>query len=243
MLSGNVREGHLSIVSGDTRSLQHKYRYIWAASEPSLRRGDHKPDSIPLHGDRRWGLSLVLRVDGSVRDRLRTELAALASLRHAPHLVYSADHLHSTVRSLEGFQDEVPASQIEHYAAQLRRVARGLAPIEIEDAGLSGSAGGILACGYPSDSLITLRQRLLEDQLPLGALGVEPAYGTMIRDTAHVSLMIYRPPLLPETAIADYVSSRSERHFGTITVTSLSLVRYNPTLESVCLTELASIPL
>lgn len=243
MLTKDVRPEHLLVVNGDDRSLQHKYQRLWAASESGLRRGDYKPDSIPLHGDPRWGLSLVLRVDGSVRDLLCTELEVLALLRRAPHLVYSVDHLHSTVRSLEGFQDEVPASQIEHYAAQLRRVAYGLDPIEIEYVGLSGSADGIFACGYPSESLATLRQRLLEDQLPLGALGVEPAYATMIRDTAHVSMMIYRPPLLPETAIANYVSSCSDRYFGTIAVTSLSLVRYNPTPESVCLTELATIPL
>jgi len=170
---------------------------MWASGEGSLRLAEHEPNPIPLHGDRRWGLSLVLLIEGSVRDELRSELDALASLRRTPHLVYAPEHLHSTIRSLKGFQDEVPASQVEHYADQLGRVAEGLPPMKVEYTGLSGSAGGIFACGYPSESLITLRRRLHEDQLPVGPLGVESADANFIRDTAHVSLMVYRPPLTP----------------------------------------------
>lgn len=223
--------------------LRTKYRKMWASGERSLRLAEHEPSSIPSHGDRGWGLSLVLLIEGSVRDELRSELDALALLRRAPHLVYAPEHLHSTIRSLEGFQDEVPASQVEHYADQLRRVAAGLPPMEVEYTGMSGSAGGIFACGYPSESLVTLRRRLHEDQFPVGPLGVESPDANFIRDTAHVSLMVYRPPLQPENAIADYVSGRADTYFGTVSVTGLSLVRYRPTPASVCLVELARISL
>jgi hypothetical protein len=216
---------------------------MWAVGDRSLRAAGHQPDSIPLQGDRRWGLSLVFRIDGALRDVLSAELDALASRCRAPHLVYAPRHLHSTVRSLEGFQDEVPGSQVRHYADQLLRMSADLAVPQIEYAGLSGTAGGIFVCGYPSDSLAVLRRRLYEDQLPLGALGVPGADADFIRDTAHASLVVYRAPVCEEGALADYVSSRTDDFFGRVSVTALSIVRYRPTARSVHLEELARIPL
>ncbi|MGH7488048.1 MAG: 2'-5' RNA ligase family protein [bacterium] len=230
-------------MQAENDQLRAKYSDMWRTCGQNLRTGNYDPDSIPSHGDRRWGLSLVLRIGGSVRETLQTELAMLAKLRRSPHLVYEPEHLHSTVRSLEGYQDHVPASQIDHYVDQLRRVSRGLPQIEIGYAGISGSAAGIFACGYPSQSLNTLRQRLHEDQLPFGALGMHGPEASFVRNNAHISLMVFRAPANAETEIADYVADRSDAVYGKVRVTSLSLVRYRPTLNSVGLTDLASIPL
>jgi hypothetical protein len=219
------------------------YRSLWERTDEALRTATHKPDPLPAHGDYRWGLSVVFRIDGPVLDALRPELDAMTRLRKSPHLVYTAENLHSTVRSLEGFQETVPAGQVEHYVDQLNRVKRGIGPIEVDYVGLSGAPGGIFVCGYPSPALAELRERLHHDQLPIGPMGVRSVDAERTRTTTHVSLVVFRPPLTDETKLAEYVSARSGAYYGRAMVRSLSLVRYRPTAESVHMEELTRVAL
>jgi hypothetical protein len=222
-------------------TLRSTYRALWEASDVALRAGTYKPDPIPAQGDSSWGLSLVFRVEGHVLASLSAELDEMVRIRRAPHLVYASRDLHSTVRSLEGFQGAVPPNQVAHYARQLKRVSNGLGAIEIDYIGLGGGTTGIFACGYPSPSLAELRRRLHDDQLLLGPLGVAGADANRVRNTAHVSLLLFRSPKVIETDLAEYVSARTDQYYGTATITSLSLVRYEPKCDSVNMEELARI--
>jgi hypothetical protein len=219
------------------------YRSLWERTDDALRTATYDPDPQPAHGDARWGLSVVFPIDGFVLDALRPELDAMTRLRKSPHLVYAPDDLHSTVRSLEGFQDTVPAAQIEHYAEQLNRLTRGIGPIEVDYVGLSGTPSGIFVCGYPSPTLAELRERLHHDQLPTGPIGVRSVDAKRTRTTAHVSLVVFRPPLTDETNLAEYVSARAATRYGRLAVRSLSVVRYRPTADSVHMEELSRVAL
>ncbi|GAB1640544.1 hypothetical protein KRMM14A1259_09670 [Krasilnikovia sp. MM14-A1259] len=219
------------------------YDRLWAQGDAALRAGTHVPDAIPVHGDPRWGLSVVLRLDGPVAGRVVDELPGLAAAGAAPHLVYAAADLHCTIRSLEGYQDEVPPAQVDRYAEQLRRVTAGLGPIEVTFRGLGGAPGGIFVRGFPGAALWTLRERLHADRLPHGPLGVPSVDTHRIRSTAHVSLVVFRPPVRDETKLAEHVGARADQRFGTVQATSLSLVRYTPTPTAVSMQELARVPL
>ncbi|MFJ8046265.1 2'-5' RNA ligase family protein [Kitasatospora sp. NPDC096147] len=220
--------------------LHAKYRDLSSAADRALRSAAHHPDPVPTDGDPRWGLSLVLRIEGEVRDALCAELAALAAARRAPHLVYAPEHLHSTVRSLEGFRDEVPPGLVDRYAALVREAVAGLPEIEIDFRGLGASEGGVFACGYAGPGLTELRERLRRARPASDRPGGD---GDRVRDTAHVSLMVFRPPLVPEPGLADHVAARRDTAYGTVRVRSLSLVRYRPTADSAGLTELDRITL
>lgn len=227
----------------DTAELCARYRAIGMSGQRALRDGTYVADPIPTPGDARWGLSFVLRIEGDVRSALRPELDALSALRRSPHLVYRPDHLHTTIRSLEGFHDHVAADQVEHFADQLRRAVRGLGQVRVAYSGLAGSPGGIFACGYPSQALGHLRERLHEAQLLSGPMAAPGSDAASIRDTAHVSLMVYRTPVVLEPALAEHLAAREHTPFGAMVVRALSLVRYRPTRDSVGLTELARIAL
>ncbi|WP_165449669.1 2'-5' RNA ligase family protein [Krasilnikovia cinnamomea] len=201
------------------------------------------PDAIPVHGDPRWGLSVVLRVDDAVAERVAAELPGLADAGEAAHLVYRPEDLHCTIRSLEGFQDEVPQTQVDRYVDQLTRVAAGLGPVRVTYRGLGGAPGGVFVRGFPDAALWTLRERLHADQLPHGPFGVPSVDTGRIQATAHVSVVVFRPPAVDETKLAEYVGARTEQPFGTAEATSLSLVRYTPTASAVAMEELARVPL
>ncbi|BAJ27914.1 MULTISPECIES: hypothetical protein [Kitasatospora] len=221
--------------------LAEVYRELWRDGERALREASHQADGIPVHGSPRWGLSLVVRVDGAPGEALAAELAALAGLRSAPHLVYRPEHLHLTVRSVEGFADEVGERSVTHYADQARAAVQGLSGLAVTLRGLGGSPGGLFACGYPTPALRELRTRLHAAARSAGRPGVPGGDADRIRNTAHASLVVYRPPIVPEPALADHVAARAGTEFGTLAVTALSLVRYRPTATDVALEELARI--
>ncbi|GAB1691903.1 2'-5' RNA ligase family protein [Krasilnikovia sp. M28-CT-15] len=226
-----------------TASMAGLYDRLWADGDAALRSGTHVPDAIPVHGDPRWGLSVVLRIDGAIAERIAAEAAALAEAGQAPHLVYRPEDLHCTIRSLEGFQDEVPQTQVDRYADQLRRVTAGLGPLRVAYRGLGGAPGGVFVRGFPDATLWTLRERLHADQQPHGPWGVPSVDIGRIRATAHVSVVVFRPPAVDETKLAEVVSARAEHPFGTVEATSLSLVRYTPTPSAVVMEELARVSL
>ncbi|BFU44726.1 2'-5' RNA ligase family protein [Krasilnikovia sp. MM14-A1004] len=224
-------------------ALAATYERLWAAGDAALRSGTHVPDAIPVHGDPRWGLSVVLRIDGRSAERIVAELPGLAAAAAGPHLVYRAADLHCTIRSLEGFQDDVSQVQADRYADQLRRVSAGLGPLRVTFRGLGGAPGGIFVRGFPSAALWTLRERLHTDQLPHGPMAVPSVDVDRIRGTAHASLMVFRPPAVDETKLAEYVDARSSLPFGTVEAAGLSLVRYTPMPDAVSMQELARVPL
>ncbi|AUG80524.1 hypothetical protein CFP65_5842 [Kitasatospora sp. MMS16-BH015] len=224
-------------------ALGETYRSLWRVGERALREATHQPDGIPEHGSPRWGLSLVIRVTGAPREALAAELAVLAEHCAGPHLVYRPEDLHLTVRSVEGFADEVAEEHVDHYARQARRAVRGLGPLAVTLRGIGGSPGGLFACGYATPALQQLRHRLHADTPPGGYLGVPGGDARRIRDTAHASLVVYRPPVRPEAALADHVSAEADTEYGTLAVTALSLVRYRPTATRVAMEELARIGL
>lgn len=224
-------------------ALAETYRNLWGGGELALRQAAHRPDEVPGHGSPRWGLSLVVRVDGAAREALAAELETLALLCRAPHLVYRPEDLHLTVRSLQGFADEVAPADLAHYAGQARRAVEGIGELAVTLRGLGGSPGGLFACGYPTPALRELRRRLL-DGAAAGRLPAVPGGdGERMRDTAHASLVVYRPPVVAEEALADHVSARGEAEYGTLAVRSLSLARYRPTATEVELEELERIEL
>lgn len=227
------------------QTLHEKYRRLRTSGDRLLRGGGYHADAIPSHGDPGWGLSVVIRIEGAVRTALGPELDRIAQLRRGGHLVYAPDHLHSTVRSLEGFQTEVSTGQVDHYVRPMRRAVAGLGPLAVEYRGLTGSERGILACGYPSDSLRMVRERLRQDYREdrSASSGVTGGDQDGIRDTAHTSLVVFREPAVEEPDLADYVQRRAEADLGRLEVRRLSLVRYRPTVDSVHLTELARVDL
>lgn len=228
--------------TADHSRLRTSYSGQWTAGAAAFTEGTIHTDPIPAHGDDRWGLSFVIRIEDRIAERIATVCAELATRCEAPHLVYARRDLHVTVRTLEGYQDAIPREQARHYGDQLRRVLDDLDPIEIHLKGLSGSPAGLFVSGYPTATLYELRRRLGEHQYATGHVGTDGGDGDRIRDTAHVSVLVPRPPAVPEPRLVEYVKSRSDMEFGTLRCASVSLVRYRPDRNAVNLTEIDRVP-
>ncbi|QSB04388.1 hypothetical protein [Natronoglycomyces albus] len=226
--------------------LEDLYDSLWADCDQALRKGTYNTVPVPQHGDHRWGISVVARVGGDVLANLTDELMGINAALSSAHLMFSPNQLHTTVRSLEGFQDFVPEVQVRHYVDQVCRqlvdLVADLGPLAIDYRGLGGSLNGVFACGYPSRSLMELRERLHIDQQSTGSLGVRGIDEARIRDMAHAALVVFQAPHAVNAELADYVARRRETSYGVQIIESLSLVKYEPTMTSVNMIELAEIP-
>jgi hypothetical protein len=219
-----------------------RYDDLWSRTVVALRSASYHPQPVPAHGDPRWGLSVVVPIDGVVAQRLGCELRHLARLRNGGHIVYRPDSLHCTVRSLEGYQNHVAPAQVEEYVAQVRSAALSLAPLTLRLKGIGGSPAGLFARGYASPSLHELRLRLHRAAAVRGPLAVPSIDVQRVRNTAHVSLMVFRPPCRPEPALVGHVSDRTEVDYGELKVRELSLVAFEWTNGIIAVREFARVP-
>uniref|UniRef100_A0AAU3H3X4 2'-5' RNA ligase family protein n=1 Tax=Streptomyces sp. NBC_01401 TaxID=2903854 RepID=A0AAU3H3X4_9ACTN len=224
-----------------TPDLAAKFRTMWGDAEAALAEGTYHADSVPRHGEPRWGLSLVVPIDGTIREAIAQDLSPIAAALSPHHFTYLPENLHSTVRSLEGYQGQVPQEQVDHYADLVETALKDCPPIEIELSGLSGSKGGLFVCGVPSAGLVRLRTRLHEAGAAEGPRAFASNDYTAMRDIAHVSVAVFQAPVVPEPSIADVVSARREKRYGTVRPTVLDLVRYDLAGGEITMSRLAGI--
>ncbi|WP_246039491.1 hypothetical protein [Glycomyces buryatensis] len=230
----------MSIVDPDHSALRTNYAQQWTEGSIAFRDGTFHPDPIPRDGESRFGLSLVVRLEGPFGERIAEESAAIAALCRGAHLNYAPSDLHMTVRSVEGFQDTVPQHQIDHYLGQLKRAVEGLGPIAASFRGLGGSRGGLYVRGFPNPALLELRRRLRDARVPFGNLGPAGGDGDRCRDNAHVSVLVPREAV-PEPEAAAYIDSRTDVDFGSIRCNEVSLVVWRPDLRAANIEEIESI--
>lgn len=230
----------LSFFHSGHPALRANYEQQWGEGSVAFQDGTFRLDPVPRDGDPRFGLSLVVRAEGSFAERIAAESAAITALCRGAHLNYVPRDLHMTVRSVEGFQDTVPQRQIDHYLDQFKRATEGLGPIEASFRGLGGSRGGLYVRGYPNAALLELRRHLRDAHIPLGNLGPAGGDGAHSRDNAHISLLVPREAV-PEPEVAAYVDSRTDVDFGSITSTEVSLVVWRPDLRAANIEEIERI--
>jgi 2'-5' RNA ligase len=220
--------------------LTHLYDRVGEAGEPALRSGRYAGEQPPVTGDPRWGLSAVIVPPPDLADRLAAIAAELTRLQRGPHLSYQAEDIHFTVRSLEGFQEQVERSVVEQYAAQLRTALGGLR-LQVRLRGLVASPGGVFACGYPNPAIAVLRHRLHEaarDRAP----AIPSVDAKRIRNTFHASLTVLRPPACAEAALADRVAALRTCDLGEFAPRQVDLVSYEWSAGSVVMRPLAVVP-
>ncbi|WP_431036260.1 2'-5' RNA ligase family protein [Streptomyces sp. P6-2-1] len=224
-----------------TPGLAAKFDAMWGDAEAALAEGTYRADPRPRHGDPRWGLSLVVPVRGAVGEAITRDLGPIAEALSPHHVTYLPENLHCTVRSLEGYQDEVPQDQVDHYADLVDTVLKSCPPIEIALRGLGGSRGGLFVCGVPGEGLVRLRTALHEAGAANGPRAFASNDYAAVRDIAHVSVAVFRTPVVPERSIAGVVSARRTKHYGTIRPSALDLVRYDLAGAEITMSRLATV--
>ncbi len=215
------------------------YDALWAKGRDALSTGRIDPEPLPCAGTVRWGISAVLRPK-PWPPALAACATACAALMGPTGVIYDEGNMHTTLRAIEGFRDQVPCDDgdVSAYGDVLDAVAGRTAPIRLRLGGLTATPAGILVQGWPSPGLQTFRQALHEGlaERGLASRGPETSRDS-IRTTAHATLALYEGPVARPTALVDLIDAHRANDFGEWIFPELWLVGYRRTAGGVALIE------
>lgn len=220
------------------------YERMWNESKDQLKAGDIDPDPVPDNTSRRWGVSIVIRPAEPSLSRLTKAAHEIAELAGSKQIIYDQSNLHTTLRSIEFQRLEVAASdaKVQQYKEALQTVAANFGPISIAYKGLTANKSGVMAQGWPAnDTLQDIREAFhteLQNRKLLG--GPEEA---SVRQTSHANLAVFTHPLAYPETLAEYIKRHRDTDYGTMTITSIDLVRYKRTETDVKLVVFTSVRL
>jgi hypothetical protein len=229
--------------SSSAEALQD-YERTWTKGAAAVAAGSVVCDPPPRDGDARWGLSIIVRPDRRVSERLTAAASELQSVVGGGQLVYDRNTLHTTVRSLEAHRGEVDAT--DPTLGRYVDIMRGLAPrygLSVSYDGLTLSQSGVLAQGWPlGDDMRQLRAALHSRLAAEGLTRTGPEKEGP-RRTAHTSLVVFQEPPARPVALMEHVATRRYFDFGSCHFTRAEIVKYERDRNSLRLIVLESIPL
>ncbi len=222
----------------DESRIQAGYDRMWQQGYGDLVRGDVDADPVPDDTSKRWGLSIIARIPSDQAGIFTQASAALQPWTGAQHTFYAASTLHITVRSCEFYRSTIPQDDaaLLDYQRVLHEVAAQIPPFSILYRGLAANRTGIIVQGFPqSEHLQRLRATLHQRLQQLGRAGGPEA--EQVRYGAHVSLAVFAGPLIDPQALADSVERLRTHAYGTVTLSSLEVVRYHRTRQQVTIVQ------
>jgi hypothetical protein len=197
---------------------------LHADGREALLHGRARLDEPPVDGARRWGLSVLVRPQPELADRLDTVTAGLVKLAGPGQWATGASGTsHLTLYSLEphrpGLTPADPAAR--RYADAMRRAAAATASATFAVTGLALTPGGVVAACDPRDT----GARCLRAALT-AALGGEAFEASYRGDQWWMTLLHLAAPVARPDALVTHVEARLGEGLGTLTVHELELVRY-----------------
>lgn len=191
------------------RTNRATFDQLFAEGAAALTDGSHGTQVVPSEGDRRWGVSAVLRPDlGAAASvaALAREAAAVAGDGH--WLTGAVGNSHLTMRALEyprkDIRDDDPC--IARYAAALRTAVAGVRPLTFEVTGLTLTPLSVMACAQPTDEAA---DRLSADYT--AALGSDAwLESKFVRSIWYLNVLHFARPVADPRALIEWVAERRE---------------------------------
>jgi hypothetical protein len=206
-------------VSVTVESLHEQGRAALLDGRPRL-------DQPPADRSRRWGLSVLVRPQPELADRLDAATAALVALAGPGQWATgAAGTAHLTLYSLEPHRSGVTAADpaARRYAEAVCRAAGAVAvPASFAVTGLGLTPGGVIARCEPLDA----GARALRPTLT-AALGGEVFEAAYRGDQWWMSLLHLAAPVARPLALVEHVEARRGQPLGVLTARQLELVRYD----------------
>ena len=144
-------------------NLTEHYKKLYKSSIRSIENEDYKTDLlIDSPGDRRFGITLLIRPPENIKNRIQVFLKDLKQVDPSQYYYPNSD-IHITVMSIiscyEGFQlDQI---SISNYIDLINESLNGIDRFEIKLKGITASNSGIMIQGFPeNDNLNNLRNNL-----------------------------------------------------------------------------------
>jgi 2'-5' RNA ligase len=219
----------------DDVSMSDGYEELWTQNLPAFRRNEIHPEPDPVPGDSRWGVSALLRA--SISEPLRSLARAAQEIGQAAgdhQVVYGVQDLHVTVRSIEGFREDITPDDpaVERYAQIIEEEVLGDRAFPIRFRGVAPTRSGVIAPGFPADRALQRLRERLHPRLAAEAIVTGPE-SRAPRRLVHASLLLFTDALADPTRTVATLESYRSSDFGIVIFDRIDLVRYERTPTEV----------
>lgn len=208
-------------------NLKQHYSKLYQDSIQKIQLDCYQPDPlIDSSDDKRLGITLLLRPNGSVNKNIQKVLSELRTIE--PNQYYYPDtDLHVTVMSIISCYDGFNLNQIkiDDYVDTIKKSLSGLSRFKIEFRGITASPSCLMIQGFLADD--TLNQ--IRDNLRLDFKNTDLEQSLDKRysiQTAHSTIVRLRQTLKNKEEYLNKVNEFRDFYFGTFEVDTLELV-YN----------------
>jgi len=203
------------------------YNQLYTKFSQAIKTGNYSLDcEINNPSDNRFGLTLLIRPDETVKDRIKLFLEKLKAIDPAQYYYPDSD-IHITVMSIiscySGF--DYTTVPIPKYIEIIQKSIFDLGEIKIAFKGVTASASAIIIQGFPSgESLNNLRDKLRENfKKSTLKQSIDSRYTIA---AAHSTVMRFQEKLQNPDQLIAVVEQYRDYDFGEFTVRNIEFV-YN----------------
>lgn len=201
------------------------YNTLWNQSIQQFKAGRFEYDSmIDSKEDNRYGITLVARPSGAVKQAITDTLDLLTAVAPQQY-VYPATDLHLTVLSIISCYASFTLGNInpEQYSSIIRSAVDTVTPFHIRFRGLTASPSCILIQGFPEDKQLNELRGALRDKFKTSSLkhSIDKRYTLQ---TAHITALRFKQPLEQKQAFIETLTNLKDTDFGSCTIDRLTLV-------------------
>lgn len=207
--------------------LKEHYSKLYQTSIKKIESDSYDVDKLINSGnDKRFGITLLLRPDNSVKVNIQKFLSELRAIEPDQYFYPDSD-LHVTVMSIISCYDGFNLNQIkiEDYIETIKKSIMGIGSFKIEFRGLTASPSCLMIQGFLKNN--TLNQ--IRDNLRVDFKNTDLEQSLDKRytiQTAHSTIFRLKERIENKERFLDIVEKYRDYYFGTFTVDSLALV-YN----------------
>ena len=205
--------------------LKEHYNKLYQDSIKKIKSDSYQVDKlIDSDNDKRFGITLLLRPDNSVKVNIQKFLSEIKVIE--PHQYFYRDSdLHVTVMSIISCYDGFNLSQIriKDYVETIKKSIMGVSCFNIEFKGLTASPSCLMVQGFPeNNSLTQIRDNLRVDFKETGLeQSMDKRYAIQ---TAHSTIFRLKEDIENKESFLDTLEKYRDYYFGAFTVNSLELV-------------------
>lgn len=206
-------------------SLIEHYDRLYTNSLQKIRSNDYQIDEqIEAPSDNRYGITLLIRPDNSVKKEIQKYLNKLKVIEPRQYFYPNSD-IHVTVMSIiscyNGFQ--LSEISVEEYREVIQKSINGLSRFNIEFKGLTASPSCLMVQGFSTDDTLNqirnnLRLNILDSGLKQS---IDQRYAIQ---TAHSTILRLKEKFKNKEGFIKNIEENRDYVFGTFTVNTIELV-------------------
>ncbi|MFA8433559.1 MAG: 2'-5' RNA ligase family protein [Marinifilaceae bacterium] len=206
-------------------NLKEHYNKLYQDSIKKIRSDSYQIDKlIDSNNDKRFGITLLLRPDSSVRAKIQKFLSEIRVIDPNQYFYPDSD-LHVTVMSIITCYDGFELSQInvDNYVDTIQKSIRGLSRFTLEFKGLTVSPSCLMVQGFLADDSLNQIRNNIRSEFKYTDLeeSIDKRYAIQ---TAHSTIFRLKNQLANKEKFLEKVHEYRDFCFGTFEVDTLELV-------------------